>query len=281
LRELNQNEVFKGFWHNDCYAISCFNKKFRGNMKTVKLILLFFVLILKLPAFSQDNTVVLQRTPEQEAVKQTEKLQKELNLNAEQAKQIYEINLRYARERLISSKRSEGLERAKNKNAEIRQVLSADQNDRLQSKRYERTSTDRQAIYNSQQVNPSGFRSTTNFRTNQAELNSRNANRAVNPNFQNGNPTNRPVRTTLPSSTFRATQNQDNQNATRMSTGNPSSSSVRRSDNPARQTVAPNRSQSMPTNEPRREATTRMQNTPTQTASPSRQTENQPATNRR
>lgn len=280
MRELNQNEVFKGFWHNDCYAISCFNKKFRGNMKTVKLILLFFVLILKLPAFSQDNTVVLQRTPEQEAVKQTEKLQKELNLNAEQAKQIYEINLRYARERLISSKRSEGLERAKNKNAEIQQVLSADQNDRLQSKRYERTSTDRQAIYNSQQVNPSGFRSTTNFRTNQAELNSRNANRAVNPNFQNGNPTNRPVRTTLPSSTFRATQNQDNQNATRMSTGNPNSSSVRRSDNPARQT-APSRSQSMPTNEPRREATTRMQNTPTQTASPSRQTENQPATNRR
>ena len=249
-------------------------------MKTVKLILLFFVLILKLPAFSQDNTVVLQRTPEQEAVKQTEKLQKELNLNAEQAKQIYEINLRYARERLISSKRSEGLERAKNKNAEIQQVLSADQNDRLQSKRYERTSTDRQAIYNSQQVNPSGFRSTTNFRTNQAELNSRNANRAVNPNLQNGNPTNRPVRTTLPSSTFRATQNQDNQNATRMSTGNPNSSSVRRSDNPARQT-APSRSQSMPTNEPRREATTRMQNTPTQTASPSRQTENQPATNRR
>lgn len=280
MRELNQNEVFKGFWHNDCYAISCFNKKFRGNMKTVKLILLFFVLILKLPAFSQDNTVVLQRTPEQEAVKQTEKLQKELNLNAEQAKQIYEINLRYARERLISSKRSEGLERAKNKNAEIQQVLSADQNDRLQSKRYERTSTDRQAIYNSQQVNPSGFRSTTNFRTNQAELNSRNANRAVNPNFQNGNPTNRPVRTTLPSSTFRTTQNQDNQNATRMSTGNPNSSSVRRSDNPARQT-APSRSQSMPTNEPRREATTRMQNTPTQTASPSRQTENQPATNRR
>jgi len=78
-------------------------------MKTVKLILFFFVLILKLPAFSQDKTVVLQRTPEQEAVKQTEKLQQELSLTAEQAKQIYEINLRYARERLISSKRSEGL----------------------------------------------------------------------------------------------------------------------------------------------------------------------------
>jgi len=281
LRKLNQNEVFKGFWHNDCYAISCFNKKFRSNMKTVKLILFFFVLILKLPAFSQDKTVVLQRTPEQEAVKQTEKLQQELSLTTEQAKQIYEINLRYARERLISSRRSEGLERAKNKNAEIQQVLSADQNDKLQSKRYERTSTDRQVIYNSQQVNSSGFRSTTNFRTNQADLNSRNTNRPVNSNYQNGNTATRPVRTTLPTSTFRATQNQDNQNVTRTSTGNPNSSSVRRSDNSSQQTVVPNRSQAMPANEPRREAPTRMQNTPTQTASPSRQTETQPGTNRR
>ena len=91
------------------------------------------------PIYSQENSVVPKRTPEQEALKQTEMLQQELNLNQNQTNQVYEINLRYARERQISNKRSEALERMKNKNAEINQVLSPEQNDRLQSKRYERT----------------------------------------------------------------------------------------------------------------------------------------------
>ncbi len=113
---------------------------------------------------AQENAVVLQRTPEQEASKQTDKLQQELNLNTDQAKQIYEINLRYARERQISNKRSEALERMKNKNAEIQQILSQEQNEKLQLKRYERTNTESVNGFHSQSVNPPSFRSNTENR---------------------------------------------------------------------------------------------------------------------
>ena len=61
----------------------------------------------------------LRATPEQEAIKQTEKLQSELKLTDEQAKIVYEINLRYARERQLSNSRSQAMERIRNKNEEI------------------------------------------------------------------------------------------------------------------------------------------------------------------
>jgi len=113
-----------------------------------------------------------------------------LNLNQEQANHIYEINLRYARERQISNKRSEALERMKNKNAEIKQILSPEQNDRLLSKRYERTYLETNTLNRNQSKNSSGFRPTSNLRTNQTnripsspEMNIRNNFRPVNPNF--------------------------------------------------------------------------------------------------
>ena len=94
-------------------------------MKFFKFVsIVLFLLTMILPIYSQENSVVPKRTPEQEAAKQTEKLQQELNLNQAQTNHIYEINLRYARERQISNKRSEALERMRNKNAEIKQVLS-------------------------------------------------------------------------------------------------------------------------------------------------------------
>lgn len=113
-------------------------------------------------SFGQENTAIPQRTPEQEATKQTEKIQQELNLTPDQTKQIYEINLRYARERQISNKRSEAMERMKNKNTEIQQVLSQEQNEKLQTKRYERTIPNQTKDTRVQpSVNPSAFR--TNF----------------------------------------------------------------------------------------------------------------------
>jgi len=137
-------------------------------MKILKFLSFFLLfLTLALPLKSQDNSVVPQRTPEQEAVKQTEKLQQELNLTPEQTKQVYEINLRYARERQISNTRSEAVERMKNKNADIQKVLSAEQNERLQTKRYERTTIDATPGNNrSQQVVPSGFRAPGEYRSN-------------------------------------------------------------------------------------------------------------------
>ena len=137
-------------------------------MKTLKYfsILLFF-LTLTLPMQSQESSVVLQRTPEQEAAKQTEKLQQELGLTPEQTKQVYEINLKYARERQISNTRSEAIERMKNKNADIQRVLTAEQNDRLQTKRYERSTVESASGSRSQSAVPSGFRAPADYRSNQ------------------------------------------------------------------------------------------------------------------
>lgn len=86
---------------------------------------------------SQDNNSTPERTPELEATKQTEKLQKELRLSEEQLKQVHEINLKYARERQISNSRTEALERIKNKDADLKRVLKPEQYEQLKNKKYE------------------------------------------------------------------------------------------------------------------------------------------------
>jgi len=160
-------------------------------MKIFKIISLYlFLLIIVLPVYSQQNSVVPNRTPEQEASKQTEKIQQELNLNQEQTNKVYEINLRYARERQLSNNRSEALERMKNKNAEIKQVLSPEQNDRLQTKRYERTYLETNTLNQNQSFNSSNNLPSVTFRAGQnnritapSDANVRNNSRPVNPNF--------------------------------------------------------------------------------------------------
>lgn len=195
--------------------------------------LLLFLLTLISPIYGQENLTVPKRTPEQEAVKQTEKLQQELNLNQEQANHIYEINLRYARERQISNKRSEALERMKNKNSEIKQVLNPEQNDRLQSKRYERTHLETSTFNSNQPNNSSTFRSSVNYRTNQPKRSSnsnvvrtRNNLRPVNPDFHPGTQpeqnNRRSTTTVLPTNQF-----QHNPYSPRTTTGNPPASTRR------------------------------------------------------
>ena len=89
-------------------------------MRRLKFILFVLLAAICFPAFITAQTVsVTDRTPEQEAIKQTEKLQSELKLTDEQAKIVYEINLRYARERQLSNSRSQAMERIRNKNEEI------------------------------------------------------------------------------------------------------------------------------------------------------------------
>jgi len=163
-------------------------------MKFFKFVsIVLFLLTMILPIYCQENPVIPKRTPEQEAARQTEKLQQELNLNQPQANHIYEINLRYARERQISNKRSEALERMRTKNAEIKQVLSPEQNDRLQSKRYERTYLETNTLKRNLPDNSSTFRSSSNYRTNQSkrvtnskEIRTRNNLRPVNPDYHQG-----------------------------------------------------------------------------------------------
>jgi len=181
-------------------------------MKISRIVTLtLFLLTMISPIFSQDNSVVPKRTPEQEATKQTERLQQELNLNQDQVNQVYEINLHYARERQISNKRSEALERMKNKNSDIKQVLSPDQNERLQSKRYERTYLETNTFNRNQSIHTSALKPSSNLHSNQTDRipatlnrNVRTNLRPVNPDFRTRKPSNQTTRrsiTNFPSST--------------------------------------------------------------------------------
>lgn len=167
---------------------------FQIQMKTISIFSFVFLLLIFSPIYSQENTSFPQRTPEQEAVKQTDRLQNELNLTPEQSRQIYDINLRYARERQISNKRSEAIERMKNKNAEIQQILSSEQNERLQTKRYERTTIESSGRTRIQPINSSGFHSSFDFRANHvvrvpsSDMNIRNINRSTTLPTQSGLP---------------------------------------------------------------------------------------------
>ena len=107
-----------------------------STMKFLKIYILVFVVSLPFFAFAQ-NIQNDSRTPEQEAAKQTEKMQKELNLSDNQIKSIYDINLKYARERQQSNKRSDAVNRIKRKNEEIGRVLNDKQNFELHNKRSE------------------------------------------------------------------------------------------------------------------------------------------------
>jgi len=205
-------------------------------MKTLRfLFFVMFLVILALPIKSQDNSVVPQRTPEQEAAKQTEKLQQELNLTQEQAKQVYEINLRYARERQISNTRSQAVERMKNKNADIQRVLNSEQNERLQTKRYERTTIDAPTVRNQPNMSsgfrtpPAEFRSNPTVRVPSTDMNMRSTYRQSSPAGQQSTQQPQTVRRSTPTynnpqpasspSAVRSSQPQGNPAATRSSSG--------------------------------------------------------------
>lgn len=79
-----------------------------------------------------------ERTPEQEAAKQTETMQRELDLSPEQVTRIHEINLKYAEERQDTDTRTEAMERMRRKNEDYKRVLDEAQYEHLQSKRVER-----------------------------------------------------------------------------------------------------------------------------------------------
>lgn len=104
-------------------------------MKKLVSIFFFVFLLMALRAEQQESAVAPPRTPEQEALMQTNKMRQELSLTDRQEQEIYEINLRHARERQTSTSRSEALKRVKNKENELQQVLTRQQYERLQEKR--------------------------------------------------------------------------------------------------------------------------------------------------
>ena len=109
--------------------------KMRNTLKIVFAVL--SIALMPMLALAQNDTdnSLNQRTPEQEATKQTEKFQSELNLTPEQTKAVYQINLRYAQARKNVSRRSDAMEIIKNKDESLRKVLTQDQYTQLESKR--------------------------------------------------------------------------------------------------------------------------------------------------
>lgn len=108
-------------------------------MRKELIILIFIFKLFALYAEPQENAVAPPRTPEQEAALQTTKMQQELALSAEQTREVYEINLRHARERQTSTSRSDALKRVRVKETELQRVLTTRQYDRLQEKRVDYT----------------------------------------------------------------------------------------------------------------------------------------------
>lgn len=107
-------------------------------MYIFKHIFCLFLVAASISVYAQDTAGKPERTPEQEAAKQTENMQRELDLTPEQAARIHEINLKYAKERTQSNQRAEAMERMKNKNEDYKSVLTTAQYEHLQSKRVER-----------------------------------------------------------------------------------------------------------------------------------------------
>lgn len=67
------------------------------------------------------------RSAEEEAEKQTEMMQRELQLTQEQRDTIFRINLKYAKARRISNTRGEALDRLNKMDGELKQILTAEQ----------------------------------------------------------------------------------------------------------------------------------------------------------
>ncbi|NDV45744.1 hypothetical protein D0T49_01595 [Paludibacter sp. 221] len=159
----------------------------------------FLFLSCTLSLIAQDKNLPI-RTPEQEATRQTERLQQELNLTPEQTRKVYEINLRYARQRQQSNTRSEAMERTKNKDADLKRVLNNEQYNQLRDKHYERSTykipadNQRPVIENSRQTIPSqDNRSTSPSRSNSTQTDSQ----------RTTQPSGTPTRTNNPASTTR------------------------------------------------------------------------------
>ena len=175
-------------------------------MRTLKIFLFVLFILPTLPAQSQDYDDSPRRSVDQEAESQTERLRQELDLTSGQARRVYQINLRYARERQVSNKRSEAMERMRNKNADLQRVLNEDQYNRLQNKRYERSTFELPAGDRNRPVNSSGYRPSSGsrtYRSTRSGTNVRNYDRSSDTNSQSRKST-PAIRRTNSRSTYRS-----------------------------------------------------------------------------
>lgn len=89
-----------------------------------RILLVLLLAVLCGIARAQQPADMPERTPEQEADKLTEVMQRTLNLTEEQLPQVYQINLKYARLRRTTQDRTQAMQNRQNKGAELKQVLT-------------------------------------------------------------------------------------------------------------------------------------------------------------
>ena len=104
-------------------------------MKNILLVLLLTVS--SVVVMAQNDDFRPSRTPEEEALKQTEMLSRELTLNEQQRDTVYKIHLKYARLRQISNIRAEGLERLNAMTKELLSIMTPEQREAFLNKQIE------------------------------------------------------------------------------------------------------------------------------------------------
>ena len=98
------------------------------------IILLTLLMMASMMAVAQTEEFRPCRTPEEEALKQTEMLSRELQLTEQQRDTVYRIHLKYARMRQISNTRAEGLQRMNTMTQELLAVMTEEQRERFLNK---------------------------------------------------------------------------------------------------------------------------------------------------
>ena len=104
-------------------------------MKNILLVLLLTVS--SVVVMAQNDDFRPSRTPEEEALKQTEMLSRELTLNEQQRDTVYKIHLKYARMRQISNTRAEGLARLNAMTKELLSIMTPEQREAFLNKQIE------------------------------------------------------------------------------------------------------------------------------------------------
>ena len=106
---------------------------------------------------AQEQTVRPQRTPEEEASKQTERLVRELGIrDSVRIDTIYKMHLKYAQIRQKGLSRAENMERMQSIYNELKQLLTPDEFERFMNHPAEQPRRPRGANVVQQKATPSG-----------------------------------------------------------------------------------------------------------------------------
>ena len=101
------------------------------------ILLITLIAMSSFTALAQNDDFRPSRTPEEEALKQTEMLSRELSLSEQQRDTVYKIHLKYAIQRQISNTRAEGLARLNAMTQELLAVMTPEQREAFLNKQIE------------------------------------------------------------------------------------------------------------------------------------------------